>query len=178
MRATTPSKIGMAPPHPGAFIRDEILDELGLSVSAAAKALGVRRATLSDLLNGNAALSAEMALRVEKAFGVDMETLLRMQAWHDAVAMRRRQIGVKRYRVAVLKLAVRRRSRGGGSSGLRRRSRRGGSSGLRRRKTARSGTRRRIRCSPRPRRRARLSPRKRALGNSIDAGNSPGMRRT
>ena len=105
MRATTPSKIGMAPPHPGAFIRDEILDELGLSVSAAAKALGVRRATLSDLLNGNAALSAEMALRVEKAFGVDMETLLRMQAWHDAVAMRRRQIGVKRYRVAVLKLA-------------------------------------------------------------------------
>jgi addiction module HigA family antidote len=105
MRATTPSKIGMAPPHPGAFIRDEILDELGLSVSAAAKALGVRRATLSDLLNGNAALSAEMALRVEKAFGVDMETLLRMQAWHDAVAMRRRQIGVKRYRVVVLKLA-------------------------------------------------------------------------
>jgi addiction module HigA family antidote len=105
MRATTPSKIGMAPPHPRAFIRDEILDELGLSVSAAAKALGVRRATLSDLLNGNAALSAEMALRVEKAFGVDMETLLRMQAWHDAVAMRRRQIGVKRYRVAVLKLA-------------------------------------------------------------------------
>ena len=105
MRATIPSKIGMAPPHPGAFIRDEILDELGLSVSAAAKALGVRRATLSDLLNGNAALSAEMALRVEKAFGVDMETLLRMQAWHDAVAMRRRQIGVKRYRVAVLKLA-------------------------------------------------------------------------
>jgi addiction module HigA family antidote len=105
MRATTPSKIGMAPPHPGAFIRDEILDELGLSVSAAAKALGVRRATLSDLLNGNAALSAEMALRVEKAFGVDMETLLRMQAWHDSVAMRRRKIGVKRYRVAVLKLA-------------------------------------------------------------------------
>ena len=53
----------------------------------------MRRATLSDLLNGNAALSAEMALRVEKAFGVDMETLLRMQAWHDAFDMRRRQIG-------------------------------------------------------------------------------------
>ena len=45
MRATTPSKIGMAPPPSEAFIRDEILDELGLSVSAAAKALGVRRAT-------------------------------------------------------------------------------------------------------------------------------------
>jgi addiction module HigA family antidote len=98
MRAT-PSKIGMTPPHPGAFIRDEILDELKLSVSAAAKALGVRRATFSDLVNGNAALSPEMALRVEKAFGVNMETLLRMQAWHDAVAMRRRagEIDVKPY---------------------------------------------------------------------------------
>jgi antitoxin HigA-1 len=73
----------MTPPHPGEFIRDEILTELGLSVSEAADALGVRRATLSDLINGKAALSPEMALRVEKAFGVDMETLLRMPAWHD-----------------------------------------------------------------------------------------------
>ena len=98
MRAA-PSKIGMTPPHPGEFIRAEILDELKLSVSAAAKALGVRRATFSDLVNGNAALSPEMALRVEKAFGVNMETLLRMQAWHDAVAMRRRagEIDVKPY---------------------------------------------------------------------------------
>ena len=78
----------MAPPHPGAFTREEILDELGLSVSEAAKVLDVRRATLSDLINGNAALSAEMALRIEKAFGVKMETLLNMQAWHDAYAMR------------------------------------------------------------------------------------------
>jgi addiction module HigA family antidote len=61
--------------------------------------LGVRRATLSDLLNGNAALTPGMALRIEKAFGVDMETLLRIQAWHDAHAMRRRagEIKVKRY---------------------------------------------------------------------------------
>lgn len=82
-----------------AFIRDEILDELGLSVSEAADVLGVRRATLSELINGKAALSPEMALRIEKAFGVDMETLLRMQAWHDANAMRRRagEIDVKRY---------------------------------------------------------------------------------
>ena len=59
----------------------------------------MRRATLSDLVNGNAALSPEMALRVEKAFGVDMEMLLRMQVWHDTNAMRRRagEIGVKRY---------------------------------------------------------------------------------
>jgi addiction module HigA family antidote len=98
--ATTPLKIGMAPPHPGAFIRDEILDELKLSVSDAADVLGVRRATLSDLVNGNAALSPEMALRIEMGFGVDMEMLLRMQAWHDAYAIRRRaaEIDVKPYR--------------------------------------------------------------------------------
>ena len=90
----------MTPPRPGIFIREEILDELGLSVSEAAEALGVRRATLSDLVNGNAALSPEMALRIEKAFGVNMETLLRIQAWHDAQAMRRRaeEIEVRRYR--------------------------------------------------------------------------------
>ena len=95
-----PARIGMTPPHPGAFIREEILDELGLTVSEAARALNVRRATLSDLINGNAALSAEMALRVEKAFGVKMETLLNMQTWHDAHAMRLREgeIEVKRYR--------------------------------------------------------------------------------
>lgn len=89
----------MTPPHPGRFVRDEILDELGLSVGAAAKVLDVRRATLSDLINGNASLSAEMALRIEKAFGVKMETLLNMQAWHDAHAMRQREaeIAVKRY---------------------------------------------------------------------------------
>jgi addiction module HigA family antidote len=95
-----PARIGMAPPHPGAFIREEILDPLGLTVSEAAKALDVRRATLSDLINGNAALSAEMALRMEKAFGVEMETLLNMQAWYDAHAMRQREgeIIVKPYR--------------------------------------------------------------------------------
>jgi len=48
----------------------------------------VRRATLSDLVNGKAALSPEMALRIEKAFGVSMDTLLRMQAWHDSHMMR------------------------------------------------------------------------------------------
>lgn len=93
------TKIGMEPPHPGRFIREEILNELGLSVSQAAEVLGVRRATLSDLVNGNAGLSPEMALRIEKAFGVSMDTLLRMQAWHDAQAMRARadEIDVRRF---------------------------------------------------------------------------------
>lgn len=95
----TVTKIGMTPPHPGSFIREEILNELELSISQAAEALGVRRATLSDLVNGNAALSPEMALRIEKAFGVSMDTLLRMQAWYDAHAMRARagEINVRRF---------------------------------------------------------------------------------
>jgi len=96
------AKIGMSPSHPGDFIRLEIFDELGLSVARAARILGVRRATLSDLVNGKAALSPEMALRIEKAFGVSMDTLLRMQAWYDSHAMRRRagDIKVQRYKPA------------------------------------------------------------------------------
>jgi len=84
-------KIGMKPSSPGEFIRTEILDELGLSVARAAEILGVRRATLSDLVNSNAALSPEMALRIEK---------LRMQAWHDSYTMRQRadEIDVRRQR--------------------------------------------------------------------------------
>ena len=74
----------MTPSHPGDFIRTEVIEELGLNVTRAAQILGVRRATLSALLNGNAALSAEMALRIEKAFDISMDMLLRMQAWHDA----------------------------------------------------------------------------------------------
>lgn len=93
-------KIGMQPSHPGGFVRTEILDELGLSISRAAEILGVRRATLSDLVNEKSVLSPEMALRIEKAFGVSMDTLLSMQAWYDGYAMRRRakEIKVRRYR--------------------------------------------------------------------------------
>ena len=93
-------KIGIKTPHPGAFFRDEILAELSLSVSKAAEILGVRRATVSDLVNGNASLSPEMALRIEKAFGLSMDTMLRMQAWYDAQAMRQcaGEIEIRRYR--------------------------------------------------------------------------------
>ena len=92
-------KVKLTPSHPGEFIRAEIIEELGLTVSKAAAILGVRRATLSDLLHCKAALSPEMALRIEKAFGVSMDTLLRMQAWHDASSMRARadEISVERY---------------------------------------------------------------------------------
>jgi antitoxin HigA-1 len=82
--------IGMKPSHPGEFIRTEILHELGLTVSKAADVLDVRRATLSDLVNGKAGVSPEMALRIEKAFGVSMDTLLKMQTWFDTHGMRER----------------------------------------------------------------------------------------
>ena len=95
-------RVRMTPSHPGDFMRREIIEELGLNVTKAAEILGVRRATLSALLNGRAGLSAEMALRVEKAFGVSMDMLLRMQAWHDASRMRARasDIAVERYQRA------------------------------------------------------------------------------
>ena len=91
--------VNMTPSHPGNFIRTEIIEELDLNVTRTAEILGVRRATLSDLLNGNATLSPEMALRIEKAFGVGMDMLLQMQAWYDASQMRARanEIRVRRY---------------------------------------------------------------------------------
>jgi len=87
------------PPHPGDLIKTEIVEVLGLNVSKAAELLKVRRATLSDLLRGKAALTPEMALRIEKVFGPDMNHLLRMQLAYDVAKTRARErnILVKRY---------------------------------------------------------------------------------
>ena len=87
------------PPHPGDLIRTEIIEELGLTVKKSAEILKVRRATLSDLLHGKAALTPDMALRIEKAFGPDMDHLLRMQLAYDVAKTREhaRKIDVKRY---------------------------------------------------------------------------------
>jgi addiction module HigA family antidote len=91
-------KIGMKPLHPGGFIKRSILPD-DLSVTAAAEVLGIGRPALSNLLNEKASLSPEMALRVEKAFGVKMDTLLKMQARYDTYHMRQREgdIRVQRY---------------------------------------------------------------------------------
>lgn len=99
MKTTTDDRM-LNPPHPGAFIRTEILEPLGLSVTAGAAVLGVSRPTLSNLLNAQADLSGDMALRVEKAFGVRMDTLMRMQASYDIARTRQREksIVVRRYR--------------------------------------------------------------------------------
>ncbi|MEM7464010.1 MAG: HigA family addiction module antitoxin [Pseudomonadota bacterium] len=87
-------KVGMKPPHPGGFIKRSILPD-DLSVTEAAEVLGVGRPALSNLLNEKASLSPEMALRVEKAFGVKMDTLLKMQARYDAEKMRERESDIK-----------------------------------------------------------------------------------
>ena len=79
------------PPHPGDFIRTEIIEPAGLSVTAAAAALQVSRPALSSLLNGRTDLTGNMALRVEKAFGVKMDTLMRMQSSYDIAQARRRE---------------------------------------------------------------------------------------
>jgi addiction module HigA family antidote len=79
------------PPHPGDFIRTELIVPAGLSVTDAASALRVSRPALSNLLNGKAALSAEMALRLEKAFGVKMDTLMRMQSSYEIAQARKRE---------------------------------------------------------------------------------------
>jgi addiction module HigA family antidote len=87
------------PPHIGQVIWFGILEPLGLSVTKAAEVLGVRRATLSDLINGKSALTAEMALRIHKAFGPDVDHLLRMQVAYEVAQIRKRtkRIKVKRY---------------------------------------------------------------------------------
>lgn len=90
------------PPHPGEFIRSEVIKPLGLSVTDAATTLGVSRPTLSTLLNGKSDLSGDMALRIEKAFGPKMETLMRMQLSYDIANTRKREgkIHVRRYAAA------------------------------------------------------------------------------
>ena len=87
------------PPHPGEFIREELIVPLGLTVTDAARVLGVSRPTLSTLLNENSDVSADMALRIEKAFGLKMDTLLRMQNAYDIFQARKRaaKIKVRRY---------------------------------------------------------------------------------
>ena len=87
------------PPHPGDFIRTEIIQPAGLSVTAAAAALQVSRPALSSLLNSKANLSGDMALRIEKAFGVKMDTLMRMQSAYDIAQTRKREKEIRVRRI-------------------------------------------------------------------------------
>ncbi|WP_170267352.1 HigA family addiction module antitoxin [Youhaiella tibetensis] len=95
-------EMGMMPPHPGDFLKTEIVEAYGLTVTDAANILGVTRPALSALLNQRSSLSPEMALRFEKAFGIGMETMLRMQTGWDIAQQRKREaeIHVVRYQPA------------------------------------------------------------------------------
>ena len=91
--------------HPDVFVRFEVIEPLGLSVTEAAKVLRVTHPVLSALLNGCASLSPEMAIRIEKAFGPDRETLMRMQTSFDvAQARKRRDLDLAAKRLSELKL--------------------------------------------------------------------------
>jgi len=89
------------PAHPGRVVRQDCLEPLGLTVTAAAKALGVTRQALNNVVNGKSGISPEMAIRLSKAFGSTAETWLRMQLAYDLAAARRDEgkIKVRRQRL-------------------------------------------------------------------------------
>ena len=86
------------PPHPGEMIGDS-LEELGVSISAAAKALGITRQQLHNLIAGRSAIMPEMAVRLEKALGSTADTWLRMQMNHDLAAIRARASSIRVKRI-------------------------------------------------------------------------------
>jgi len=71
------------PPHPGQVVRELCIEPLGLSVTEAAKGLGVSRSSLSELLNGRRGISPEMAIRLSTAFGGSAESWVTQQAQYD-----------------------------------------------------------------------------------------------
>lgn len=87
------------PTHPGLSVRADCLEPLGLSVTKAAKILGVSRQALDNLIHGKAAISPEMAIRLDKAFGGGAETWLRLQAAYDLAQARKRASEIKVERV-------------------------------------------------------------------------------
>ena len=91
------------PPHPGRIVKNGCLEPLGLNITEGAKALGVSRQALSNLVNERASLSVEMALRLSKAFDTDPEIWIRLQAAYDIALAREREdeIQVERYEKAV-----------------------------------------------------------------------------
>jgi antitoxin HigA-1 len=88
------------PLHPGRIIRQKCLEPLGLSVTAAAKALKVSRQALNNVVNCKASLTADLAIRLEQAFGSTAQTWLQMQANYDLAQARQRKIRVQRYEPA------------------------------------------------------------------------------
>ena len=88
------------PPHPGGFVLRECIEPLGLSITAAAAALGVTRTTLSELVNEKRGISPEMAVRLAKAFGGTAESWITQQAYYELAQVRADRIKVKRLELA------------------------------------------------------------------------------
>lgn len=86
--------------HPGPWLKRNIVDHFELSVTEVAERLHVTRQAMSNFLNGNSGLSAEMAIRFEKAFGLRAETLMRMQAAHELAEARAHEDQIQVERVA------------------------------------------------------------------------------
>lgn len=85
--------------HPGEWLKRDVVEPYGMTVTEVAAHLGVSRQNMSVLLNGHAALSAMMALRFEKAFGISADTMMRMQAGYDLARAREREGELKVARV-------------------------------------------------------------------------------
>ena len=83
------------PPHPGGIIREQCLEPLGLTITAAAKGLGVTRKALSELVNGHSGVSPEMAIRLSRVSGGNPETWLRLQLQYDLRQAERRAGSIK-----------------------------------------------------------------------------------
>jgi antitoxin HigA-1 len=88
------------PPHPGESVRADCLAPLGLTVTEAAKALGISRQTLNNLINGQAGISPEMAIRLDKAFGGGADTWVRLQATYDLAQAEKHAKKIKVRRLA------------------------------------------------------------------------------
>jgi antitoxin HigA-1 len=88
------------PPHPGGVVLRQCIEPLGLSITAAAAALGVTRNTISELVNGKRGISPEMAVRLSKVFGGTEEGWLVQQAQYDLAQVRRDRLKLKRLKLA------------------------------------------------------------------------------
>ena len=92
------------PPHPGFSVRHDCIEALDLTITEAAKVLGVTRQTLNNLVNGKSGISADMAIRLDKAFGGGAETWLRLQMAYDLAQARQHEGEIKVKRVVRRKL--------------------------------------------------------------------------
>ncbi len=90
----------MNPPHPGGLVLRQCIEPLGLTITEAAKALGVTRTTLSELVNGKRGISPEMAVRLSQVFGGSAESWLTQQAHYELAQVRRDRIKLKRIQLA------------------------------------------------------------------------------